>query len=279
VLDAAYVREITNRDLTSADSMVMAESFSRHLGIPCTFLLLAYSYQIKKIKYLVLLVIFITILIAIVRARRGMLFTLATPMIFAAFIYFIESKKKIAMILVSIIAVVFIAGFGLMYFGESSFFNSFKSRIDEDTRSGVEVCFYSDMKTNDWIVGKGISGEYYCPGVGQNSISDYRSIIETDYLNIILKGGIISISLFLLIVLPAAVKGIFYSSNNLSKAAGFWIIIWLMNLYPTTVVAFNLNYVILWIAVGICYNKKIRNIPEEVMKLYFSRLAVVANQN
>jgi hypothetical protein len=135
------------------------------------------------------------------------------------------------------------------------------------------------MKSTDWIIGRGINGQYYCPHFDPNSLTDYRPIIETDYLNIILKGGIISISLFLLITLPAAVKGIFYSNNNLSKAAGFWILIWLMNLYPTTVVAFNLNYLLFWIAVGICYNKKIRSIPEDLMKVYFSRLAIVANQN
>jgi hypothetical protein len=279
ILDAAYIREILNRDITNGDSMLMAEGFSRHLGIPCTFLLLAYSYQTKKIKYFALFITFITIIIAIIRARRGMLFTLVTPMIFASFIYFLESKKKMSIFLISMISVIFISIYGLAFFSQSSFFSSFKSRIDENTRTGVEDCFYSDLKTSDWVIGKGINGQYYCPNVGQNSPTDYRSIIETDYLNIILKGGIVSLSLFLLITLPAVVKGIFYSSNNLSKAAGFWILIWLMNLYPTTVVAFNLNYLLLWIAVGICYNKKIRSIPEDLMKLYFSRLAIVANQN
>jgi hypothetical protein len=279
ILDAAYIRDLLNRDISNVDSRNIVESFSRHLGIPCTFLLITYSYQTKKIKYFALFITIITIVFAIIRARRGMLFTLVTPMLFAAFIYFIESKKKMPIFIISLISVVFISIYGLAFFNQSSFFSSFRSRADEDTRTGVEECYYNDMKSTDWIIGKGINGQYYCPHFDPNSLTDYRPIIETDYLNIILKGGIISISLFLVITLPAAVKGIFYSNNNLSKAAGFWILIWLMNLYPTTVVAFNLNYLLLWIAVGICYNKKIRSIPEDLMKLYFSRLAVVANQN
>jgi hypothetical protein len=168
--------------------------------------------------------------------------------------------------------------YGLQFFNESKFFSSFKSRVKEDTRTAVEECFYNDMKATDWIIGRGINGEYYCPDIVPDSKSDYRPIIETDYLNIILKGGIISFLLFLLITVPAAIKGIFYSSNNFSKAAGFWILMWLMNLYPTTVVTFSLNYILLWVAVGVCYNKTIRSIPEELMKIYFSNLTVISNQ-
>jgi hypothetical protein len=279
MLDVLYFRDLLNRDISNVKSRNVVEVFSRHLAMPITFLLIAYSYQTKKVKYLAFFIVFLTILFAIIRARRGMLFTLVTPMIFAAFIYFVESRKKIAIFLISIVSVVFIGAYGLAFFNESSFFSSFRSRVDEDTRSGVEECFYSDMKANDWVIGKGINGRYYCPHIDPNSLTDYRSIIETDYLNIILKGGIVSLSLFLLIAIPAAVKGIFYSNNNLSKAAGFWVFLWLINLYPTTVVSFNLNYLLFWIAIGICYSKKIRSIPEDLMKLYFSNLAIVANQN
>jgi hypothetical protein len=279
VSDVLFIRYLINRDVSDVKSRDVVETLSRHLAMPITFLLIAYSYQTKKVRYLAWSVTFLTIIFAIIRARRGMLFSLVTPMMFATVIYFIESRKKIAIFLISLVSVVFIGLYGLAFFNESNFFSSFRSRVDEDTRTGVEACFYSDMKSTDWIMGKGINGEYYCPHMIPNALTDYRSIIETDYLNIILKGGIISLALFLLIAIPAVVKGVFYSNNNLSKAAGFWVFLWLMNLYPTTVVSFNLNYLLFWIAIGICYSKKIRSIPEDLMKLYFSNLAIVANQN
>jgi hypothetical protein len=87
-------------------------------------------------------------------------------------------------------------------------------------------------------------------------------MIETDYLNIILKGGIISLVLLFLIAIPAVIKGLFFSKNILSKAAAFWIIIWLVELYPANVNSFSLNHILVWISIGICYSKEIRNYTE-----------------
>lgn len=277
VLDVYDFRILISRDISDVKSRNAVESLSRHLALPCGFILLTYSYQIKQVKYLAWIVVTLTILLAIVRARRGMLFSLAAPVSFTCIIYFLESKKKTGVFFVALFSLFIIAIYGMQFFSESSFFNSFKSRVGEDTRSGVEECLYNDMKGMDWIVGKGINGTYYCPSVDPSAKTNYRSIIETDYLNVILKGGIISISLLLLISIPAAVKGIFYSNNNLGRASGFWILLWLLSLYPTTVVAFNMNYLLFWIAIAICYSKKIRKIPDEILKTYFSKLAIVAN--
>jgi hypothetical protein len=41
-------------------------------------------------------------------------------------------------------------------------------------------------------------------------------------------------------------------------------------LYPSTGVVFTINYLILWLCVAICYNKGIRELPEDLMKFYFS---------
>jgi hypothetical protein len=125
------------------------------------------------------------------------------------------------------------------------------------------------MNTQDWIIGKGMNGKYFCPGIDVNDRTGYRRIIETDYLNIILKGGIISLGLLILILVPAIIKGLFYSKNLLSKAAAFWIFLWLIDLYPASVNAFSLNNLLVWLSIGICYSKTIRNISESGIKSYF----------
>ena len=145
-------------------------------------------------------------------------------------------------------------------------FSLLLQRVDEDTRTPVEMCLYSDMSPKDWLIGRGIDGKYYCPNIDENDLTGYRNIIETDYLNIILKGGILSIGLLLAIAIPAVIKGLFYSNNLLSKAAGIWIFLWIIDLYPATVYTFSLNYVLVWISVGICYNKAIRRMPESEMR-------------
>lgn len=270
LLEVVYVRQLLNRDVTDIASKGIMENVARHLAAPSTFLLLAYSYQTKKIKLVAFGVCMLTILFAIIRARRGLIFTMVIPMVFAYIISLLASKKKASIIIASVFAVFIMGVYGLQFFSQSSLFSSLKSRADEDTRSGVEDCFKSDMKTTDWIVGKGIDGQYYCPGVDLGNTTGYRTVIETDYENVILKGGLISLSLLLLITLPAAIKGIFYSNNILTKAAGFWILAWILSLYPATGVAFTINYLLLWLCVAICYNKGIRELPEDLMKFYFS---------
>ena len=274
LFDVVFVRSLIGRDIDNEFKVQLVEELVRHYALPMTFLLLVYSYQTTTTKLFALFITFLSVFFAIIRARRGMLFTLITPLMFAGIIYFLQSKKKIGLYMISIIVVAFVTMIGLQFFSESRMFSSIKSRANEDTRSGVENCFYDDMKTTDWIVGRGINGQYYCPILGNKVESDYRSLIETDYLNIILKGGLISLILFLLIIIPAAVKGIFYSKNNLSKAAGFWILMWTLSLYPTTVVSFTINYLLLWVCVGICYSPTIRNVPEDMTKIYLSKFSI-----
>jgi hypothetical protein len=273
IFDAISIKSLLNRDISNVASRNILENFSRHLAFPSTFLLLAYSYQSRNVKIFTWSIAVITTLFAIIRARRGMLFTFADAMAFSFIIYLSESKKKMAIVMISLFSVLLITIYGLQFFNNSSMFQSFRSRVDEDTRSGVEECFYNDMSTTDWIIGKGITGHYYCANVDPGNRTGYRSVIETDYLNIILKGGVISLLLFLLITVPAAIKGIFYSKNILSKAAGFWVFLWILSLYPTTVVTFNLNYLILWLTIGICYSKKFRNVPEGEMSFFLKNNA------
>jgi len=148
-------------------------------------------------------------------------------------------------------------------------FSSLMERGTADTRTNVELCLYADMELLDWIVGKGMNGTYYCPNIEENDSIDYRTGIESDYLNTILKGGIIYLALCLLIMIPAVFKGLFQSRNLLSKAAAIWILLYLLYLYPAPVSKFNANYLLVWMSVGICYSKMIRQLPETLVFSYF----------
>ena len=154
---------------------------------------------------------------------------------------------------------------------ENKIFGFLIERGDEDTRTGVELYFYDDMKTKDWIVGRGIEGEYFCPDIEEDQLTDYRQTIETGYLQTILNGGLISLCLYLLIAIPALIKGFFFSKNILSKAAALWILMSIINSYPTTINAFTLDYLIVWVSIGICYSKEIRRIPEFELQKFFQK--------
>jgi len=255
---------------------LLSEFFSKTLSVPCGFLLITYVYQPKARKALAFAVVMLTILLALIRGRRALLFMNLSYLIIFYIIYLYVNKVKFSILVLSLflIGLLSLAGLKLYHENKRGAFNLITDRITEDTRTPVEKCFYDDMKTKDWIIGKGMMGTYYCPGVDDTSsetvYTDYRSMIETDYLNIILKGGIISLGLLLLITIPAVVKGLFYSKNILSKAAALWILLWLIDLYPATVTTFTLNHLLVWISVGICYSKTIRNMEETAIQEIFS---------
>ena len=269
-LSTLFVREIIFADREDLISRNVVEIFARTLGMPAAFILLTFEYHSNKRKIIALVTVLTIILLAIMKARRGLLLIVSLPLLLAYVFYLYQSKARVLVIVFSVLCGAALFVYGWSFFQEGAMFTYLKDRGLEDTRSNVELCFYRDMNTTDWLIGKGLTGEYYCPGIDPDNRTGFRNVIETDFLQIILKGGLISFGLLLLITIPAAILGIFFSKNLFAKAAGIWIVLALINMYPSTVNTFTLNYLMVWIAVGICYSKAIRMLPDEVLTLYFN---------
>ncbi|MEJ8801480.1 hypothetical protein [Pontibacter sp. H249] len=261
-----FFNELSDADSRSGKTML--EYFVKTLAIPSGFLLLTYSYQTNSRKMVALVVIFLAVIMATIRARRGLIFMSGSILVFYFLTFVYVNRKRVSYLFLALGLVVLGVAYGYHKYESGSIeaLNYARERMNEQTRSEVELYFYADMETQDWIVGRGISGLVAAPvNIMEDHVDDmpgYRDGIEIDYLNIILKGGIISLGLLLLIAVPAIVLGLFFSKNVLSKAAGLWILLWLVSLYPTTVTTFTLNYLLVWVAIGICYSKEIRSIPE-----------------
>jgi hypothetical protein len=255
----------------------MIEYFSKTLSIPCGFILLTYIYHSKKMNLFALFVLGLTFLLCIIRARRALAFLAISPIIGAYFVYlFYSSNRALKIVFFILLSITVTLGITnsqslMQYFSNKSATSWFMARLSQDTRSEVEEYFYQDMNPVEWIIGKGINGQYYCPGVveGEGKISVFRRGIETDYLTIILKGGIISLGLVLLIIIPAIIKGLFYSKNLLAKASATWVLFYLIDLYPAPVTAFTLNYLLVWISIGICYTRDLRNLSDKEIMILF----------
>lgn len=251
--------------------------FARNLSLTSLFIILTYPYHSTPKKLIALATILLTLALAVYRARRGLTVLVLVPLAFSYLIYAFN-VRNITNIIFSVIVVTGISLFIFIQFNDddSPLFSAFKDRLTEDSRGSVEDCYYSDMKTIDWIIGRGMNGVYYCPlDIDEgNSATHTRDLIEADFLTIILKGGIISIALMLLIAVPAIIKGLFYSHNVLSKGAAIWILLWIIGMYPSTVVVFTVNYLVVWVCIGICYSRTIRAIPESILKQYFKPAGV-----
>jgi hypothetical protein len=266
IYDIIFIKDLLYYG-TNLTSQAIVEYFSKSLSIPCGFILLTFLYHSNKRKLFALFIIIFTFLFALIRARRGLMFMSLSILLVAYIFYFLTNKGILINILLSLLLASFIAVYGANTYSKNKtgLFSFFEERKDEDTRTLVEDYFFRDMDTKDWIIGKGIYGSYYCPRI-DGPFSVYRTGIETDYLSIILKGGIIVFGLQLLISVPAIFKGLFRSKNLLSKAAGAWILLYLINLYPAPVTDFTLNYLLVWISIGICFSDEIRNMSDVSIK-------------
>jgi hypothetical protein len=271
--------DVSNYFTDLRSSQYAYEHFVKSLSVTAGFLMLTYRYQQVRVRWFSLLVTVTAILFAIIRARRALLFLSICPLVIGSIIYAVMEKKKLLILAIYVVIVsLFMAANFKKNSTDNGIFGLLVNRVDADSRSPVEDCFYADMKTVDWIIGRGMNGQYYCPNIDQIDKTGYRDVIETDYLNIILKGGLVSIALLLLITIPAIVKGLFFSKNLLCKAAAIWILLWLIDLYPAIVNTFTLNYLLVWVSIGICYNKAFLNMPESLMKQYFFAVNDIAKK-
>jgi len=255
-------------------SLMTVEMYFKYFAICIGILAFNFNLISKKYKYFVVGILLLLIILAVFRARRGMLLMTSIISFFAILNYFITSNKKFYFIFY--VLYFFTGIFLLLYFSldlgfkNVSFFRNLTDRGLEDTRSYVENCFYADMTSDDWIFGKGYNGGYECSGIDDEIFKGgERKVIETDYLQLILGGGIINLILLLFIMIPAVFLGLFYSNNNLIRTLAIWIFCWLFFLYPSNMYSINLYHVSIWLSAGICYSKPLRMLPNSFITKYF----------
>jgi len=268
--DLIFIKDLLNSDHSNALSQGLVETFS-DLSFSSGFIVLTYAYHTKKKQLIALAVTVAALLLAVIRARRGLLLMYSEILLVSYLLFIFHSKLKFLVIYLTIFAAIMGALYlsGVYRPANNKFFGFLVNRGSEDTRATVELYFHDDMKPKDWLIGRGANGQYFCPDVEENQLTNYRHTIETGFEQTILKGGIISLGLFLLIAVPAIFLGIFYSKNILSKVAGIWILMSLINSYPGTINAFTLQYLLVWVSIGICYSKEIRRMPQNEIKNIF----------
>ncbi len=246
----------------------------KFLGLSAGLILLTFTYHSKPRRLLAIAVFIIILIFAAIRARRGLLMMTFMIGMVSFLIYFFQSNKKIGWVL----AILYLVFFGYQLIASEytlskiSLFSNLYERGLENTRSYVENCFYSSMTTWDWIIGKGFNSGYKCPGIDESVFKGgLRKVIETDYLQLILTGGIVNLGLLLLIVVPAIILGLFYTRNMLTRISAIWIIIWLVFLYPSNAYTMSIFHVSVWVMISVCYSRKTRNLSSEFIFSYFTK--------
>lgn len=164
------------------------ERLHLYIGGGIIFLLFFLEYFNKNEKIKILLAAFISLVISSILARRNVIFTYL--LLIASLIYIngkLKSNNKVVYIIKVLTLLTFFAFFLINYY--TVLFPTLAERALDDTRSGVEleIMYAINQKDALWT-GLGLNSFYY-----SDYVSEVRDFVETGYLNLIFKGGIISI--------------------------------------------------------------------------------------
>lgn len=229
----------------------------------CGFILLTWKYHSKWRRVIAVLAITAALVFATLLARRNVMLTNINFFGAAFLLYFFHyakgniAKKAGAAFL---ILLAFFSAFLIFEARKEKDFSLIMNRIGEDTREYVFDYYFDDIKGYEWT-GKGMNGVYFCPLWNPETDVDpveERDLIECGYLQMVLKGGYISVMLFLLIALPAIYFGLVKSNNGFVKACALIVLLWLIDMIPYGIPSFSIRYILVWFAIGVCYSKSIR---------------------
>lgn len=252
---------------------IVFETFS----IFAAYVFLTSKYQTSKKILFSLFVLVVTFLVATYMGRRNLMLTSGLYLMIG-FLWLLKDgklKSLEAKFIVVISCVLVLLG-GIYYYSSGNTFKTFKGRATSNTREEVFVMYFADMANpKDLLVGRGIFGEYYGPNVDKDTetgeYSDYRDVIECGYLQLILKGGVVYLVLYLILFIIAILRGK-NAKNRLLKACTVIVFVQIIDMLPFGLHAFNTKAILIWLSVSVCLNKRfVEMTDDEISNLFFRK--------
>lgn len=243
---------------------VTFETFS----IGAAFLFMTNKYHNKKVLVRAIIVLIVSFLVVTIMGRRNLMLTTGLYMLFGGVCLLKDGKiKSIESRLMIVFTTLLLLVTFAYYFASSSAFDTIKGRATENTRETVFMMFFIDMANpKDLALGRGVFGEYYCPGVDKaadtDEYKDDREVIECGYLQLILKGGLVYLSLYLILVVMAVFKG-FKAKNRFVNTCAYVVLVQLIDMGPFGLHSFNTKAFLIWLCIGVCFNKSLAGMSED----------------
>lgn len=234
-----------------------------------------YFKKYLNVRWLMYIIAFGTaIFIGLYMARRGRTVIYFLYIISAWWIYTASAKKHIG-VKNFIYALIFLLLLDFIYDKYSdSVFSLLLERGLDDSRTGVEVSFFKDMDLISWIFGRGWFGTYYEP-----SWLSQRASIETGYLALVLRGGLIYLIPYVLLLAITFYQGYYKSNNIFCKSLGMICFIQILSLYPSGWPDFNYTHFMIWLGVWICNTPYFRELSNHDIKKNLFNFSILKNEN
>lgn len=234
------------------------------------FFLVGLSYiKDKTFHFIIIITFLVTFLVRLYLARRGDVVMLSLLTIFVILSYNYRQSRTVRIFFIAFVFII-ITFFSILIM-QTDISSMMLYRWNADTRSGVNEALLSSMSTPELLFGKGINGSYYLPLGGESDIyGGQRYICETGFLTLILKGGILMATIYILLWLVPAFMGIFKSKNTFCKFAGLYLLWNVLYLYPFGLPEFGFNQLLVWMLAGIVSSPVIRRLSDKQIKtIYF----------
>jgi len=237
------------------------------------FLLLTAHYSRKRhVSLIVISYYLIYIILALIYGRRGVVISSLLLLSFMILIRlrspFSTIKQRIKMYLIGMVLSLLIISFGYLLQSTYAFERGFSKEGFNQSRSVVFNDFFEDFRsTSDWVFGRGIEGRVYRSIKSEGSLD----IIEQGYLTIILRGGLLYLIPFILVLLRSIYLGLFKSQNDLTKALAILVFIHLVLMFYFNLPDYSSYYLFIWISALACYNPNIRNFSDVELARIFNK--------
>ena len=218
-------------------------------------MLMTCRYHSRNWVWMSALALLTALLVVTVKARRNLMMTTALYLMGGLYMLLFYKQKmtrerRIFIVLCAIS--VLLVGAGLFVIGSKGMFAEISSRANENTRAYVFLLFFWDMLQTplDCLIGRGIRGMYECPGIDDGG-SELRSAVENGILNMMLKGGIIYVVLYLT-TLVTAIRKAWHCQNQICRAATFIIGVQLFDQIAFGLHSVSIKAFIIWMCVSLC---------------------------
>ena len=245
------------------------ERIGDYLPFFSAFLLALSGLFSKKERMLTLFIWGMYLFLMLLNARRNVTFTLVLYGIFSYLMTLLDDWKRH---LANVFMIIMFSIFGLLLLQlnmdnlTSGVFNRMSNRATEDSRSGVEELFFIDFASSpaeDWIFGRGMDGGYYQimkdEDTDTGEVSDNRKGIETGYLHLVLKGGLVYAVCIVLIIVNAIGRARRDKDVVVSRYFVVVMLSYLIDLYTTApICSYMPRTVIFWFVIGVMTQKEER---------------------
>lgn len=251
--------------------------------VPISILLFFVPFLSRKWKYLFLFLAGFVVFSDLGARSNAIRFTL--PLLFLIIYYFrnrisctlIELLRKLFLILPLFFFFLALTGsFNIFnmneYLGEQVLSNQ-KDDLVVDTRSFLyEEVLETAIKEDSWWFGRsparGNETNWFAEEIAEVTGKNERYVNEVAILNIFNWTGTLGVILYFLVFYRASYLAVKRSNNFLSRILGLFVAFRWSYAWVEDVNNFTLNYLFLWILIGLCLSGSFRELTNEELKIW-----------